>query len=79
MLVLCLGVVKFHHWVDKQSYQLQLDHDVFLMNVLVDKLEEKDRRIARLRQFIYDHYETEKQENETRIPNAGEEFRPREE
>ena len=52
LLAAMVGVTKWHHNIDRESFAYQLDSDVYLMNLLGEKLTEKDEYIAALENII---------------------------
>lgn len=74
LLLACVGAAKWHHHIDKQEYEFQLDSDLYVMKQLVLRIEERDAYIAQLEAFIAPEIEIDVEP--TRIPDAGEELRP---
>jgi len=52
LLACMVGVTKWHHNTDRESFAYQLDSDVYVMNLLGEKLTEKDNYIAALENII---------------------------
>lgn len=45
-------VTKWHHQIDRETFALQLDSDLYVMKVLAEKLDARDDYIARLEGFL---------------------------
>ena len=52
LLACMVGVVKWHHNTDVAEYEFQIDSDVYVMNLLGEKLQEQDKYIAALEGII---------------------------
>lgn len=71
LLVACVGVCKWHHKMDVDSYNMVIESDLYVMQVLVERIEERDHYINKLENFIRQNWESDDEPTTT-----GQDFRP---
>lgn len=68
LLLACIGVARWHHNLDNQFHTEIIEGDLYIMEALVDRIEERDAYIERLEAFIT--AQNEKQEAQGQVQPA---------
>lgn len=63
LLLACVGVARWHHNLDNQFHNEIIEGDLYIMQALVERIEERDDYIERLEAYIIS--EREKAEAQT--------------